>query len=86
MDDICLSSKISRNVEIVQKTPRKLNIPAGTKVLAANIDEEGWVHLILNNSNSKKIQYGKYDVGKNETSQLANLPTTVQSFQGIVRK
>ena len=84
-DDLCLASKQNAQIDVVQRTPRKVQIPNGSRILTADIDEEGTVHMILayqpKESGIGKIQYGKYDLNKSENpSQLVTLPTTVASF------
>ena len=88
-EDLCLWSKSTRLVEITQWKPKKITLSTGAKVIAADIDEEGFVHLITHTQSSKKaqpdrvrpIQYGTFDIGKNEMTHSVTLPTTAQSFQ-----
>ena len=66
----------------VQKKPVKVNIGANLKVVAAQIDEESIIHLLMRHSGLNKIQYGKFDIGKGEMiSGITSLPTTPASFE-----
>lgn len=67
---------------MIQSIPKKINIGSNQKVLAATVDEEQTVHLILKNNALNKVQYGKYDIGKGEMlTQCTSLPTTASSFE-----
>ena len=51
-------------------------------MVAAQIDEESIIHLLMRHSGLNKIQYGKYDIGKGEMiSGITSLPTTPASFE-----
>ena len=81
-DEIMLVGQGSRSPDMVQKTPKKLNIGSNQKVISATIDEESTVHLLMKHTALNKIQYGKYDIGKAEfTSSPTSLPTTPSSFE-----
>jgi hypothetical protein len=62
-EDLCLAGEVSKCPDMIQRTPRKLNIGPNQKVLSATVDEEQTIHLILKNQLTNKIQYGKYDIG-----------------------
>ena len=86
-DDLCLAAKHNAQIDVVARTPRKVNTPTGARILTADIDEEGIVHTILaypaKDNGQGKIQYGKYDLNKADASpHLVTLPTTVASFNG----
>ena len=81
-DDICLANNIAKGPDPVQKKPVKINIGANLRVVAAQIDEESIIHLLMRHSGLNKIQYGKFDIGKGEMiSGITSLPTTPSSFE-----
>ncbi|CAG5105861.1 Oidioi.mRNA.OKI2018_I69.chr1.g2520.t1.cds [Oikopleura dioica] len=79
-EELCLANQSTRSIEAIIRTPKKLNI-GSSKVISAQVDEEATVHLISKNSNSGKIQYGKFDLGTNTfINQPVSLRATPECF------